>query len=37
MEPFPVEWGQQFGDAGGETVGDAEACFDVAQRNDAAV
>ena len=37
MEPFPVEWAGQFGDAGGETVGDSEACFDVAQRNDAAV
>jgi hypothetical protein len=37
MEPFPVEWAGQFGDAGGETVCDAEAGFDLAQRHDAAV
>ena len=37
MEPFPVEWERQFGDAGGETLGDTEAGFDLAQRHDAAV
>ena len=37
MEPFPVEWGRQFSAAGGETVGDNQAGFDLAQRHDAAV
>ena len=37
MEPFTVEWGAQLGDAGGETLGDAEAGFDLAQRHYAAV
>ena len=35
MEPFPVEWERQFSDAVGETVADAEASFDLAQRHDA--
>jgi hypothetical protein len=37
MEPFPVEWAGQFGDAGGETLADAEAGFDLAHRHGAAV
>jgi len=37
MEPFSVEWERQFSDAGGGTVDDAEASFDLAQRHDAAV
>ena len=37
MEPFSVDWGRQFGEGGGEAVGDSQAGFDLAQRHDAAV
>jgi len=37
MAPFPVEWGQQFGEGGGETVGDSQTGFDLTQRQYATV